>query len=100
MIDQILARADVQVDGRHPLFHRVHQLGPHPGGPQVLDGRHELSLAKRVGPGVEALGDVLARDLVKRGGRLGSQHQRDRPNGKRIRQRDRYQLEAELLQRS
>ena len=67
---QVLARADVEVHDGHPLFHRVHQLGSHPRGPEIFDRRNKFPLAKRVGPGIQALGYVLPRNLVKSGRRL------------------------------
>ena len=52
---QVLPRADVEVDDRHALGHRLHELGAHAGRPEIFDGRDELALTERVGPGVQAL---------------------------------------------
>ena len=76
----------------------MHQLGAHPGGPEVLDGRDELPVAESVGPGVQALGDVLPRQLVENRGGLGAEHERDGVDGQLVGKRDRNQLEAELAE--
>ena len=88
--------ADVKVDGLHQPGHRPHQEGAHPRCAQVLDGRDELTPAEGLGPVIEALGDVVPRELVKDGGRFRSEHQGDGVERVILGQHDGDQLKAKL----
>ena len=96
--DRQVVATDIEVDVLEQPGHRPHQERAHPRCPQVFDRRDELALAERAGPGVQALGDVLAGQLVEGRCGLGAKHQRDRLHGYLVGKLDRHEREAQLAE--